>query len=109
MAFFLRIRGVGFWHYLMVRAGNLLASKRRFAIIIISQMNHAASEAPMLHRFSFLTMAALLALTADAAHAGDKKVRVVIIDGQNNHDWRSTTPVMKKALEDSGRFTVDVA
>jgi len=36
MAFFLRIRGVGFWHYLMVRAGNLLASKRRFAIIIIS-------------------------------------------------------------------------
>src|SRR5262249_47862033 len=37
------------------------------------------------------------------------KVRVVIIDGQNNHDWRSTTPVMKKALEACGRFTVDVS
>jgi hypothetical protein len=34
---------------------------------------------------------------------------VVIIDGQNNHDWRATTPVMKKALERSGLFTVDVS
>jgi type 1 glutamine amidotransferase len=37
------------------------------------------------------------------------KIRVVIIDGQNNHDWRATTPFMKKALESSGRFVVDVA
>jgi uncharacterized protein len=37
------------------------------------------------------------------------KIRVLIIDGQNNHDWRATTPFMKKALEDSGRFTVDVS
>src|SRR5262249_21328304 len=36
------------------------------------------------------------------------KVRVVIIDGQNNHAWPSTTPWMRKVLEDSGRFTVDV-
>jgi hypothetical protein len=27
----------------------------------------------------------------------------------NNHDWRATTPVLKKILEDSGRFTVDVS
>lgn len=47
---------------------------------------------------------------ATAARADEaKKVRVVIIDGQNNHNWRATTPVMKKALEDSGRFTVDVS
>src|SRR5438309_9104352 len=37
------------------------------------------------------------------------KIKVLIIDGQNNHDWRSTTPLMKKVLEDSGRFVVDVA
>jgi uncharacterized protein len=43
-----------------------------------------------------------------AATGGDK-IRVLIIDGQNNHDWRSTTPFMKKALEESGRFTVQVA
>lgn len=42
------------------------------------------------------------------AQGGDK-VRVLIIDGQNNHDWKSTTPHMKKVLEASGRFTVDVA
>jgi hypothetical protein len=41
--------------------------------------------------------------------AGGGKIRVVIIDGQNNHDWRATTPIMKKALEDCGRFTVAVA
>lgn len=38
-----------------------------------------------------------------------KKLKVILIDGQNNHDWRSTSPIMKKALEASGRFTVDVS
>ena len=37
------------------------------------------------------------------------KLRALIIDGQNNHDWQSTTPLLKKHLEASGRFTVDVA
>jgi type 1 glutamine amidotransferase len=41
--------------------------------------------------------------------ADGDKIRVLIIDGQNNHDWRSTTPLMKKILEDSGRFTVAVS
>ena len=34
---------------------------------------------------------------------------VLLIDGQNNHAWQQTTPVLKKQLEGSGRFTVDVA
>lgn len=33
----------------------------------------------------------------------------LIIDGQNNHDWKATTPVMGKVLEASGLFTVEVA
>lgn len=37
------------------------------------------------------------------------KVRVVIIDGQNNHNWKATTPVLKKHLEDAGMFEVTVA
>jgi hypothetical protein len=37
-----------------------------------------------------------------------EKVRVLIIDGQNNHNWRAMTPPMKAELERSGRFTVDV-
>jgi len=35
--------------------------------------------------------------------------KVLIVDGQNNHAWKETTPVLKKILERSGRFTVDVA
>jgi type 1 glutamine amidotransferase len=33
----------------------------------------------------------------------------LIVDGQNNHNWKSTTPVMRHALESCGRFTVDVS
>lgn len=36
-------------------------------------------------------------------------LKVLIIDGQNNHAWQQTTPVLKKILEDTGKFTVDVA
>ncbi len=47
---------------------------------------------------------ALLAQLGPAA----PRIHALIIDGQNNHDWKHTTPVLKKILEDSGRFTVDV-
>ncbi len=36
------------------------------------------------------------------------KIRALIIDGQNNHDWKHTTPVLQKILEDTGLFEVDV-
>jgi type 1 glutamine amidotransferase len=38
-----------------------------------------------------------------------EKLKILILDGQNNHNWQSTTPLLKKALEASGRFTVEVA
>src|SRR5580658_8179783 len=41
--------------------------------------------------------------------ADSPKIKVILIDGQNNHNWRATTPILKKILEDSGRFTVDVS
>jgi uncharacterized protein len=50
---------------------------------------------------------ALLQVQARPALAADK-LRVLIIDGQNNHNWRAMTPPMKADLERSGRFTVDV-
>ena len=43
------------------------------------------------------------------ASGAEEKVRVLIVDGQNNHNWRAMTPPMKAELEQSGRFTVDVA
>jgi type 1 glutamine amidotransferase len=38
----------------------------------------------------------------------DGKLRVLILTGKNNHDWRATTPVLRKMLEDTGRFIVHV-
>ena len=35
--------------------------------------------------------------------------KALIVDGQNGHDWKNTTPVLKKILEDTGLFSVDVA
>ena len=32
-----------------------------------------------------------------------RKLKALIIDGQNNHDWPKTTPILKAALESSGR------
>jgi type 1 glutamine amidotransferase len=34
--------------------------------------------------------------------------RVLIISGQGEHDWRSTTPFLRKVLADTGRFDVRV-
>jgi len=47
-------------------------------------------------------------MLAGAAGAAEK-LKVLIIEGQNNHDWKTTTPVLKEALEASGRFEVGVA
>jgi uncharacterized protein len=37
------------------------------------------------------------------------KIRVLIIDGINNHNWEDTTPFLKAHLEKTGRFTVGVS
>jgi len=54
-------------------------------------------------RFAFLLLFALP--FANAA----EPMKALIIDGQNNHDWKTTTPLLKKYLEQTGLFTVDVA
>jgi len=52
---------------------------------------------------------ALLPPVCGGEQAKSPRIRALIIDGQNNHDWRRTTPVLVAALKSSGRFTVDVA
>tara|TARA_R110002049_G_scaffold50370_2_gene142970 strand:+ start:21730 stop:22662 length:933 start_codon:yes stop_codon:yes gene_type:complete len=45
-----------------------------------------------------------------AAEPTEKTVlRVLLIDGQNNHKWQETTPLIQRTLQGTGRFTVDVA
>jgi type 1 glutamine amidotransferase len=50
---------------------------------------------------------ALLLVFGTASFAAPLKV--LIVDGQNNHAWRETTPVLKQILEQTGLFAVDVA
>jgi hypothetical protein len=58
----------------------------------------------------FSAVAASIAFVASADHhEGDKKHRVLLIDGQNNHQWQQTTPVLKDALESCGKFEVTVS
>lgn len=41
--------------------------------------------------------------------ASSPKLKILIVDGQNNHKWDITTPVLKDALESSGAFEVTVS
>ena len=54
------------------------------------------------------TITALLFLTTGQL-VTTAQIKALIVDGQNNHAWKSTTPVIKKTLENSGLFVVDVA
>jgi type 1 glutamine amidotransferase len=38
----------------------------------------------------------------------DVKSRLLILSGANNHEWKLTTPAIRAALEETGRFEVDV-
>jgi len=44
-----------------------------------------------------------------AAAVGAAPLKALIVDGQNNHNWKETTPHLKKLLEETGLFTVEVA
>jgi type 1 glutamine amidotransferase len=58
-----------------------------------------------------LAFALVLALAGPACSEGPREapIKVLIVDGHNNHNWRATTPVLKKTLEPAGLFKVDVA
>src|SRR5688572_1254631 len=51
----------------------------------------------------------LLILALSLWNLSAATIPVLIVDGQNNHDFRATTPHLKKLLEETGLFTVDVA
>ena len=48
----------------------------------------------------------LLVVAANPAFAG--KIKVLFVDGQNNHNWKAMTPYMKAQMEKTGLFQIDV-
>lgn len=53
-------------------------------------------------------MLLVLLATAATSQQSPPKIQALIITGQNGHDWRATTPVLRKLLEDTGHFQVRV-
>ena len=57
-----------------------------------------------------LLLPAIASVSSSSLRAQEfDKISVLLIDGQNNHNWKVTTPLMEQILEGSGRFAVDVA
>ncbi len=64
----------------------------------------------MQHSINRLLSLALSALVLTGPlQAGEKIFKTLLVDGQNNHRWQETSPLMKQTLESTGRFQVDVA
>jgi uncharacterized protein len=61
-------------------------------------------------RRQFIIDSAAIALTSSIpGYARRETLRVLIVDGVNNHDWRSATAGMREILLRTGRFQVDVS
>jgi len=75
----------------------------------------ARTKKPWTGRLLISVVIAILGSAAAAFQAAPQApkpnpgpVRVLILSGQNNHDWKSTTPVLKSILESGGLFRVDI-
>jgi len=69
----------------------------------------------MNRRFATLAVSATILFASSPARVGRPQaqtrtgpIRVLLLSGQNNHDWRSTTPKLVEILSESGRFDVRV-
>ncbi|MBS1825011.1 MAG: ThuA domain-containing protein [Acidobacteria bacterium] len=61
-------------------------------------------------KLAFLLLPATLLAQAvpDAPYFEPNKIRALIVTGRNNHDWRTTTPFLRRILEVTARFDVRV-
>ena len=58
-------------------------------------------------RFALAGLLAALVAFAPAG-AAEQKIKVLVIGGQNNHDWAKSTPFMEGILNEAGHFEVTV-
>ena len=57
---------------------------------------------------SLKLIATALIINATLSQAIAEKIKVLFVDGQNNHNWKAMTPYMKVQMEKTGLFQVDV-
>ena len=58
--------------------------------------------------FLLLTLGTINLLTAEETKQSGK-INVLLIDGQNNHDWVRCSPVMIETLKATGKFAIERA
>ena len=63
----------------------------------------------MNRRSALALISGLASAAVRLAGAADPRVRVLILDGYSNHDWRLTTALIRGMLQPTGLFAVDVA
>jgi len=56
----------------------------------------------------FLLVPMMVGMTVSAG-ASEDKIRVLIVDGFSNHDWRQTTSLLRGVLEPTGLFAISVS
>ncbi len=59
--------------------------------------------------FSCLLVLLFAGILPSFANAPHGKIRVLIVDGFSNHDWRQSTLLLRGILESAGEFTVRVS
>src|SRR5262249_25487837 len=53
---------------------------------------------------AYLTLSAATLSAQPSPPPDPSKIQVLIITGQNVHDWRGTTPILKQVIEDAKKF-----
>jgi len=56
-----------------------------------------------------LALACIVVLSAVCTAAADGPIRVLVVDGFSNHDWRLTTRLIRGMLEPTGQFAIEVS
>jgi type 1 glutamine amidotransferase len=53
---------------------------------------------------NWMAVLTVAVLTGSFAPKAAAPIRVMLLDGANNHDWKTTSPVVQKALDEAGLF-----
>ncbi len=59
--------------------------------------------------FAAILCALLIPLTGNSSETAPHKIRVLVVDGFSNHDWKLTTQLIRAVIEPTGLFDVDVS
>ena len=61
-----------------------------------------------MHRFACVLAGLVCLVPSLAAQTAPAKIQTLLITGQNRHDWRTVSPILRQLLENTGRFEVRI-